>query len=107
MSAFHQLTDLPEKELFKGFNARLVHTENMTISYVRIDAGAILPEHHHPEEQITNILAGQLEMTIGGETEVCNPGTTVVIPSNTPHSARALSACIALDIFNPVREDYK
>ncbi len=107
MSAFFKLTDLPEKELFKGFNARLVHTDKMTVSYIRIDVGGVLPEHHHPHEQITNILAGQLEMTIGGETQICTPGTIVVIPSDTPHSGRALTDCIALDIFQPVREDYK
>lgn len=107
MSAFYQFGDLPEKELFKGFNARLLHTENMTLSYIRIDAGSELPEHHHPQEQITNIIAGELEMTIEGETQVCRPGSTVLIPANAPHSGRALTDCIALDIFSPVREDYK
>lgn len=107
MSAFHLFSDLPEKTLFKGFHARLVHTDQMTISYLRIDAGAELPEHRHPHEQITNILEGELEMTIGGETQVCKPGMTVTIAPNVPHSGRALTDCIALDIFTPVREDYK
>ena len=30
-----------------------------------------------------------------------------VIPGGTPHSGRALTACRALDVFSPVREDYR
>jgi quercetin dioxygenase-like cupin family protein len=30
-----------------------------------------------------------------------------VIPSNTPHSAIAKADCKAIDVFSPVREDYK
>lgn len=30
-----------------------------------------------------------------------------IIPSNIPHSAKALTACKVTDIFSPVRKDYK
>lgn len=107
MSHFLQTAEIPSKEIFKGFHARLVHTGKMTIAHLRIDAGAALPEHHHPHEQVTNVLSGEWEMTVGGETQLCTAGTSVVIPSNTPHSGRALTECIVIDVFQPEREDYK
>ena len=107
MSTFIHLSDLAEKTLFKGFHAKLIHSDKMTISYVRIEAGELLPRHQHPHEQITNILEGELEMTIGEETMLCKPGTIVIIPSNVPHSGRAVTDCLALDVFQPVREDYQ
>jgi len=46
-------------------------------------------------------------MTIGGVTQILEPGVITLIPSNVVHSARALTDCKVVDIFSPVREDYK
>jgi quercetin dioxygenase-like cupin family protein len=101
------LNDLSTKPLFPGFDAQFIHTENLTIGYINITEGSILPEHSHIQEQVTHILQGQLEMTVGGETFIVEKGKVAIIPSNVVHSAKALTNCIALDIFSPTREDYK
>lgn len=102
-----EISKLPSKEILDGFNAKLIHTQNITLSYVTIEANAILPEHSHFHEQITQVTEGKLEMTIGGVTKILTPGSVVIIPSNIKHSGRALTACKVTDIFCPVREDYK
>lgn len=79
----------------------------MSIAHVRLVEGSVLPEHHHPHEQVTNVLEGTLEMIVGGETCLCQAGDVVVIPSNVPHSAVAKTACKVIDVFQPVRADYK
>jgi len=107
MENFTQLKDYDERELVAGFNAKLIHMEGMTIAHVHAKEGAILPEHFHIHEQVTNIIQGKLEMTMNGKTRVCEPGDVVMIPSNLPHSARALTDCYVIDCFQPVREDYK
>lgn len=107
MTFFHQLNDAPEKELVPGIYGKLAHTDGMSILHARIEKDAVLPEHQHPHEQITSIISGELEMTIGGETKVCRPGDVITIPGNVPHSARALTECRVIDAFQPVREDYK
>lgn len=107
MSSFQRISDLGEKELVPGIYARLIHTDGMTVAHVRLEEGSILPEHHHPHEQVTNVLSGELEMTVGGETKVCRAGDAVVIPSNVPHSARTIKECRVIDVFQPVREDYR
>jgi quercetin dioxygenase-like cupin family protein len=35
------------------------------------------------------------------------PGQAFVIPPDVPHSGRAHSACRVLDVFAPVRDDYR
>ncbi len=99
--------DLEEKELVPGIFARFVHMKQMTIGHVRILQGSILPEHHHPHEQVTNVISGELEMTIGGQTHLCQAGQAIVIPGDVPHSARAMTDCYVIDAFSPVREDYR
>jgi quercetin dioxygenase-like cupin family protein len=53
------------------------------------------------------MLEGKMEMHIGDETIMLEPGVVKVIPSNTPHSATAHTDCVLIDVFSPVREDYK
>jgi quercetin dioxygenase-like cupin family protein len=104
---FIQLKNLPVKELLPGFEGRMIHTENLTVAYFNIKAGSILPEHSHPHEQLTHVLQGQLEINIEGDIKIVEAGTVAVIPSNKKHSGRAITDCMALDVFQPVREDYK
>ena len=107
MDHFLHLQNIPEKEIAKGFHAKFVHTKNMTIAYWRVEKGASLPMHSHIHEQITNVLEGEFEMTVGDETSICKNGKVVTIPSHVAHGGKALTDCFILDIFQPVREDYR
>lgn len=102
-----QISELKAKHLIDGILGRYVHGNNATFGLVEITKGALLPLHHHHHEQITFILEGELEMTIGGETMTLKPGDFHVIPSNTPHSAVAHMDCKLIDVFAPVRDDYR
>lgn len=101
-----KISTLPQKEIINGFKARFIHTENATLGFWEVKKGAILPMHSHFHEQITQILDGQFEMTIGGETKIHKKGFITVIPSNVVHGGVALTDCKIFDIFTPVREDY-
>lgn len=101
------ISDIEQRELAKGIKGRYFHTDNMTIGFVDIEKGAILPAHSHIHEQTTQVTEGQLEMTIDGIVQVLEPGMITLIPSNAVHSANALTNCKVTDIFFPVREDYK
>ena len=107
MTNFTNLSKIEAKEIVPGFHARLIHMDGLTVGHVKATKGSILPEHHHVHEQVTNIIEGSLEMTMNGVTKVCNPGDVIVIPSNLPHSAKAITDCYVIDCFQPVREDYK
>ncbi len=49
----YSLADIPPFEITRGFTARMIHTETMTIAFVDVVAGAELPEHSHPHEFAT------------------------------------------------------
>ena len=101
------LESIPQKEVFPGYFARFIHTDNMTFAYWNIRAGACVYEHSHMHEQIVNGLEGWFEMTVNGKPVVVGPRQTIVIPSNVKHSGKAITDCKLLDVFYPVREDYK
>lgn len=104
---FIQLSDIEEKELLPGFRVRMVHSEKMTLAYWDIQAGAMLPEHAHPHEQVAaQVMSGEFELTLAGETRIMKAGDVAVIPSNVVHSGKAITDCQLLDVFSPVREDY-
>jgi quercetin dioxygenase-like cupin family protein len=98
---------LEERTIIPGFHGKFVHSEKMTIVRWRVEAGASLPEHHHPHEQIGLCLAGRLAVFINGGTTVMEAGDVLVIPSGTRHGAEALAETLLIDVFTPVREDYR
>ena len=104
---FVDLSTLSEKEVVSGFHGKFVHSENMTTSFWRIEAGAALPEHAHVNEQVSVVVAGKFEMTLDGETLQLEKGKVAVIPANVKHSGRALTDCEIMDVFYPVRDDYR
>ncbi len=95
------------RELVAGITGYYAHGNQMTLGYVEIKRGSTLPDHHHVHEQITYIIEGQLDMIIGGKPYSLTAGMYHVIPSHTPHSAIAMTDCKLIDVFNPVREDYR
>ncbi len=105
--AFIHLDDVPAREMVPGFSAKFIHTESMTLSYWDIKKGHALPEHAHPNEQATNLIQGIFELTIEGESRVLKPGMVAIIPPHAKHSGKSLTDCRILDVFYPVREDYK
>ncbi len=106
MKTFFELSDLEYFKPMEGLRARLVHTESQTFAFWEIDEGTELPMHQHPHEQVTIVTEGVLELTIGTEKKQLKKGSVAVIPSDTPHSARAISDVEVTDVFYPVREDF-
>lgn len=101
------IEEIPQKEVISGFKARFIHSENLTLGYWDAEEGSVLPMHSHFHEQITTVLEGKFELTIGDETQIYEPGLVAVIPPNVVHGGKALTNCKLFDVFCPVREDYK
>jgi quercetin dioxygenase-like cupin family protein len=101
------LNEIKSIELFSGFNARIIHTDHVTIAHVEIKSGSLLPEHSHVHEQTIQLMSGSFEFTIEGETKRFDKPTVIVVPSNFRHSGKAFTDCRIIDVFCPVREDLK
>jgi quercetin dioxygenase-like cupin family protein len=104
---FLELNHSRAREIFPGFKAHFVHSANMTFAHWLIKAGATLPEHAHVHEQVVNLIEGEFELTIAGETKRLVRGSVAIIPSNALHSGKAITDCRIIDAFYPIREDYR
>ncbi|HJS53687.1 MAG TPA: cupin domain-containing protein [Chitinophagaceae bacterium] len=101
------IKDIAPKHLAPGIIGYYAHGDKSTFGYVELKKGSNVPLHHHINEQITYIIEGQLDMVIGGVECSLTAGMYHVIPSDLPHSAVAITDCKVIDVFAPVREDYK
>ncbi len=101
------LSEIQSKEIMPGYHGKMVHSESMTWAFWDVEKDAEVPEHNHVHEQIMHVLEGSFEFTLGGKTAIYYPGDIVIIPSNVPHSGKALTPCKLMDIFSPAREEYK
>ncbi len=107
MPTYLKLGDIADKKLTEGISGKMVHTDNMTIAHVHIKKGTKMPEHHHPHEQVSTVMKGELDFIIGGETRRCKPGDIIVIPGNEPHAVHAHTDSYVLDVFQPARDEYR
>ncbi len=98
------ISDIVSEEIMPGYHGKLIHAQTMSLVYWEVEQGAEVPEHHHINEQLMQVLEGTFELTVGGSTKVYLPGDFVVIPPNVPHSGKAVTSCRLMDIFSPVRE---
>jgi len=104
----HRWENLPLEELNPKLGRRLVSGDRVMLAHVYLKAGCIVPMHKHDNEQLTYILDGALEFTIGGDPTkvVVRSGEVLHIPSNVPHKAVALEDTLDVDVFSPPRADW-
>ncbi len=106
--SFTTLTSLPAKEIFGGaVRGHYAHLARITIGEITLQPNTIIPLHQHPHEQVTYVIAGRFEFTVGAETTVLEPGMAALIPGGVMHGGTTLTACRVIDLFSPVREDYR
>lgn len=80
--------------------------QNIMLARVLLKKGCIVPEHSHPNEQVTFVSDGALKFWIDGKEIVVHAGEVLTIPPNMPHRAEALEDTIDFDVFNPPRADW-
>jgi len=104
--AIFEWEDLEPRTVLPGLHGRFLHSGAMSFVLWVMDAGSAFPRHTHPHEQVVHVFEGELELTVEGIATVLKPGMVAVIPPNAVHAGRALTACRAMDVFHPLREDY-
>jgi unsaturated pyranuronate lyase len=107
-ATFPKLTSLPTREILGGaIRGQYAHLPTMTIGEVLLDASTIVPMHSHPHEQVTYVIDGRFEFTVGNETTVLEPGMAALIPSGATHGGKTITSCRVIDVFSPARDDYR
>ena len=82
------------------------YNDRLMVVEVHFEAGTTAPLHHHVHEQITYVMSGKFEFTVGDKTYVVGPGDSLYKQPNIEHGATCLEAGTLLDVFTPHREDF-
>ncbi len=98
----HQIEMLP-----KIHRRTMGITDEAMLCEFFLERDAHVPEHSHMNDQVGYVIYGRLEMTIGDETRICQPGDSYAIPGGVVHQAKALIDCLIIDAFSPPRNDYR
>jgi quercetin dioxygenase-like cupin family protein len=88
-----------------GWLGRTFHSPSMTFAQWRFTAGSSIHEHNHGQEEVWQVIEGELEVTIGGETRIAGPGMAAIVPADTPHSVVARTDGFAIVADYPLRPD--
>src|SRR3979409_106546 len=104
---FIDTSKLAASERLPGWRGRYFDSPSMTFAHYEFDAGASIHEHFHPQEEVYEVIEGELEVTIDGVSQVARPGLVAIVPGNVPHSVRALTDGRAIIVDYPLRREFK
>ncbi len=101
--------EVPLERVNDSMQRRIVTGQHMTIARIYFEDGFTVPMHSHHNEQITQVVKGQMRFLLGGETEqelLLGPGDVLVIPPHVPHQATCIGAVEEIDMWSPRRDDW-
>ncbi len=108
MVAYFTIEELPGTEMLPGITRRAAWLDNVMLTFFTFEPESVVPGHQHSHEQITIVVRGAMEFSMGETTRVLRAGDGVCIPSGVFHGARVLSEpTVAYDAWSPPRDDYK
>ena len=101
--------EVPLETVNASMKRRIVTGEKMTVARIYLEDGFVVPMHRHENEQITQVIRGQMRFVFGEDRAremTLGPGDVVVIPSNLPHEATMIGEVEEMDMWSPRREDW-
>src|SRR5882762_2174807 len=103
---FIDTSKLPAIERLPGWRGRYFDSPSMTFAHYEFDAGSSIHEHFHPQEEVWEVIEGELEVTIDGVAKIARAGLVAIVPSNVRHSVNAVTDGRAIIIDYPLRRDF-
>jgi quercetin dioxygenase-like cupin family protein len=93
------ITSLPQADIaFTGVKGWLSQARDHQLVFMDIaPIGEVAPHAHGAQWGI--VVDGEMELTIGGKTEVYRKGDSYFIPKGTVHSARFTTRTFVIDFF--------
>ncbi len=100
--------DSGQVEMLPGiFRRTMATTDEAMLCEFFLKRDSLVPDHSHLNDQVGYVVYGRMELIIGGEAFICQPGDSYAIPGGITHSARALVDSLVIDVFSPPRDDYR
>jgi len=103
---FVDTSSLPVIERLPGWRGRYFHSPSMTFAHYDFVCGASIHEHFHSQEEVYEVIEGQLEVTIDGVAQIVRAGLVAIVPGGVRHSVKALTDGRAIIVDYPLRRDF-
>jgi quercetin dioxygenase-like cupin family protein len=105
---FVKLDEQRAFELVAGVTGRPLFGQGTMINLIEFEAGATVPAHSHPHEQLGVVLRGMQALVIDGVAHELGPLEAYALPGGVEHSAYCgPEGATVIDVFQPVRDDYR
>jgi quercetin dioxygenase-like cupin family protein len=98
--------NIPDEEISMLQVRKVFHTSLSTLVRLVSRKGAVVPLHHHVQEQVTLLESGAFRFDVQGETVTLRQGDILRIDSNVPHQGEALEDSVTIEVFVPARKDW-
>ncbi|MFZ7103502.1 MAG: cupin domain-containing protein [Peptococcaceae bacterium] len=85
----------------------LAYGDKTLLAEFSLAKGSTVPEHSHPHEQTGYLISGKMIFIMDEQKIEVNPGDSWAIPGGVPHKVNVMEDSRAIEVFSPVREDYK
>jgi unsaturated pyranuronate lyase len=83
-----------------------IFTRRASFAHYDFKRGSTIHEHFHSQEEVYEVIEGELEVTIDGATQIARAGLVAIVPSNIRHSVKALTDGRAIIVDYPVKRDF-
>jgi unsaturated pyranuronate lyase len=105
---FISFRDANSFQLADGATAKALFGDGAMLNLVDLEPDSTVARHSHPHEQLGLILRGSMTLKVQGTDHLLEPMDGYTLPGGVEHEGIAGSeGCLVLDVFLPVREDYR
>lgn len=103
---FVDISSLRVVERLPGWYGRYFHSPSMTFAHYDFVRGSSIHEHFHPQEEVYEVIEGELEVTIDGVAQIARTGVVAIVPAGVRHSVKALTDGQAIIVDYPMRPEF-
>lgn len=94
---------LDVSERLPGWRGRYFDSANMSFAHYEFDEGSSIHEHSHEQEEVWQVIEGELSITIDGRTVLAGAGHVAIVPPNVLHSVKVVKSGRAYIVDFPLR----
>lgn len=106
-NVFMYENDMEWEPAGEGVTRQIVgYNEDIMMVKVKFEKGGVGTAHTHKHTQVTYVVSGAFEFTIGDEKKVVKAGDALYMEPNVEHGCVCLEAGLLIDCFNPYRNDF-
>jgi quercetin dioxygenase-like cupin family protein len=104
---FVDVRSLSVTERLPGWYGRYFHSPSMTFAHYEFVRGSSIHEHFHPQEEVYEVIEGELEVAIEGVAHIVRAGLVAIVPAGARHSVKALTDGRTIIVDYPLRPELR